>query len=215
MIGVLLPLLGRLDTASSAVPTLTVILIALGIGVGRFRPAARQTGPALAIGAASMTWYLLLLASWQAGRGTVYSEIGALTAVFMAGTTTGSFLSKKRVTRSHLRWVLLLATILSIIVGFTPGRTNPLTIVTLLAAGGLLTGAAFPGAALLADDERRTGAGRAFAADEAGAALAALLIGTVGIPWIGIGRLAPLAALLTLAAAVGMPGSVQKISGRR
>ena len=214
-IGILLPLLAKVDAASAGIPALVVFLIALSVAVGRFKTIPRKTGPALAIGAASMTWYLLLLASWQAGRGTVYSEIGALTAVFMAGTTTGSFLSKKRVTRSHLRWVLLLATILSIIVGFTPGRTNPLTIVTLLAAGGLLTGAAFPGAALLADDERRTGAGRAFAADEAGAALAALLIGTVGIPWIGIGRLAPLAALLTLAAAVGMPGSVQKISGRR
>jgi hypothetical protein len=52
---------------------------------------------------------------------------------------------------------------------------------------GLLTGAAFPAVALLAGrGQTRRGAGTGFAADEAGAGLAALAVGLLVLPWAGM-----------------------------
>jgi hypothetical protein len=70
----------------------------------------------------------------------------------------------------------------------------------LLIAGGLLTGLAFPGMADLAGPDPRRGSGLAFAADEAGAAVAALLIGILAIPWAGLTATAAGIAVLQLAA---------------
>ena len=66
----------------------------------------------------------------------------------------------------------------------------------LFLAGGL-TGGAFPPLARQCDrDNTRRGAGIAFAADEAGAAVAAVLVGLVAMPWAGVSATAwALAAL--------------------
>ena len=61
------------------------------------------------------------------------------------------------------------------------------TIVPLLALGGALTGAAFPAVAALSSQRSGGGgAGRGFAADEIGAAAAALVVGLLIVPWAGI-----------------------------
>jgi hypothetical protein len=61
------------------------------------------------------------------------------------------------------------------------------TIVPLLLLAGSLTGAAFPAVASLAGrGETRRGAGRGFAADEAGAGVAALAVGLLVLPWAGM-----------------------------
>ena len=71
---------------------------------------------------------------------------------------------------------------------------------SLLVGSGLLTGLAFPGMAQLAGRGPRQGAGIAFAADEAGAAVAALLIGILAIPWAGLAATAAGIAVLQVAA---------------
>jgi len=79
-----------------------------------------------------------------------------------------------------------------------------LTVPCLLVTGGLLTGAAFPGAAALCGAEVRRGAGRAFAADEAGAALAALAVGLLVLPWAGLAATAIATAALGGGAAAAL-----------
>ena len=70
-----------------------------------------------------------------------------------------------------------------------------------LTLSGLITGAAFPClGALAGGDSTRRGAGIAYSADELGAALAALIIGTAAIPWFGMTWSAVGLAVLGLAA---------------
>jgi predicted membrane-bound spermidine synthase len=77
----------------------------------------------------------------------------------------------------------------------------PLVLVpVLLASAGTLTGAAFPGLTELASGETRRGAGIAFAADEIGAAAAAMVVGIVAIPWAGLMNTALAVGALVLAA---------------
>ena len=61
-----------------------------------------------------------------------------------------------------------------------------LSVTLALLAAGLLTGGAFPGVAhLAAADQPRRAAGIAFAADEMGAAAAAVLVGLIALPSVG------------------------------
>ena len=57
---------------------------------------------------------------------------------------------------------------------------------SLLVVGGLVTGAAFPGLTRIGSKDRRRTAGFVFAADEAGAATAAIAVGIIVIPWAGL-----------------------------
>jgi hypothetical protein len=82
-----------------------------------------------------------------------------------------------------------------------PMRFPAVVVPGLLVVGGFLTGAAFPGLAdLAAHGQTRRGAGIAFAADEAGAAIAAFGIGIVALPWAGLPATAIGLAVLELAA---------------
>jgi spermidine synthase len=165
------------------------------------RPPASAT--AAVIGMCSMGWWLLLIASWQATLGSVYAEVGALTAAFMGGLAGGSAVASRwsRPAR-HLPVVLAAGATLSIVIASQlPMELPGLLVPTLLVAAGALTGAAFPGIAELAGrGQQRRGAGIAFAADEAGAACAALLVGIVALPWAGLATTAGGLALLSLAA---------------
>ncbi|PWB69542.1 MAG: hypothetical protein C3F15_14880, partial [Holophagae bacterium] len=168
----------------------------------------RQSSAATAavIGACSMGWWLLLIAAWQSTLGSVYAEIGALNAAFMAGLAAGS-LAAARWPRpaSRLPLVLLGGALLSgLLAAGVAFRLPALTVPVLLAAGGFLTGAAFAGVAELAGrGDTRRGAGVAFAADEAGAAVAALVVGIVAMPWAGMTATAAGLGLLGLAAVPG------------
>jgi len=191
------------------VALLATMAAVLVLAVRRRRSA---TATAAVIGACSMGWWLLLIAAWQSTLGSVYAEVGALNAAFMAGLAAGS-LAAARWTRpaSRLPVLLLAGCLLSALLAAGVAFHLPaLTVPVLLGAGGALTGAAFTGVAELAGrGETRRGAGVAFAADEAGAAIAALVVGILALPWAGMTVTSIGVALLGLAA---VPGVV--LSGR-
>lgn len=172
------------------------------------RRRAPRFGVAALVGLASMGWWLMLLAAWQATRGSVYAEVGALSAAFMAGLWAGSGWIARRPApaASLLPWVLLAGGGLSgvLAAGITcvwPMATVPL----LLATAGLLTGAAFPGlASLPGRGGFELGAGRGFAADELGAAVGAMVVGVLVLPVLGSMAVAVGLACLLAAAAVGL-----------
>jgi spermidine synthase len=176
--------------ADSRTPWPLAALVAIGMIVllgGAFSSRAPVVPTAAAVGFASMGWWLLLIAAWQASRGSVYSEVGALTAVFMAGLAGGSWSASRR--PCPQRWLPLLlagAAGLSALLAGGVALAFPIVLVpVLLASAGALTGAAFPGLTALAHRETRRGAGIAFAADEIGAAVAAMVVGIIAIPWAG------------------------------
>jgi hypothetical protein len=157
---------------------------------------------AAAVGFCSMGWWLLLIAAWQSTRGTVYSEIGALNALFMAGLAAGA-MAANRWPNPERKVPLILGGGILLSLGLAAGISlvSPgVTIPVLLAAGGALTGAAFPGLARLSSLDTRRSAGVAFAADEAGAAVAALTIGIFTVPLAGLTATAWWLAILQLAA---------------
>lgn len=179
----------------------------LGIIAWGLLPGKSRSEPAFAIGFASMTWYLLLLSAWQGTRGAVYSDIGALTAVFMAGMVAGAVWSRRWIDPSRsLLYLLPVGAVLSLAIGTSWPFSHPVPVIPLfLATGGLVTGGAFAGTAATAGaGDDRKGIGRAFSADEAGAALAALIVGVVGLPLVGTSTLATACALACLAAVVGV-----------
>jgi spermidine synthase len=177
------------------------------------QPPASAT--AAVVGLCSMGWWLLLIASWQATLGSVYAEIGALTAAFMGGLAAGSLLASRwSAAAGRVPVVLGIGAALSIMVALELPMHFPAVVVPgLLVAGGFLTGAAFPGLAdLAARGQPRRGAGIAFAADEAGAAAAAFVIGIVALPWAGLTATAAGLAVLEIAA---IPAVIVALRGRR
>jgi hypothetical protein len=179
-----------------------VAALVLGARMAR-RPTVRAVAAATVVGLTSMGWWLLLLATWQATRGSVYAEVGALTGVFMAGVAVGGWLGLRDADPvRRLPLTLGGGVVLSLLVasGITV-RFPSLLVPVFLAVGGVLTGAAFSGLGRLAGGASgRRGAGIAFAADEFGAAAAALVIGTVAVPWVGMTAAALGLAVLGLAA---------------
>ena len=142
------------------------------------------------VGFASMGWWLLLLACWQGTMGSVYGEVGALSAAFMAGAVGGAVVGRRWLspTERPLACVVGAGALISLVIATgAPLEFPRTTIVPLLLLGGGLTGAAFPAVSALAGRRAaRVGAGRGFAADEAGAAAAALVAGLLVVPWAGI-----------------------------
>ena len=121
----------------------------------------------------------------------------------MAGVAAGGWVSHRsgRAARA-LPWIMVAGAGLSLLLATGVAVRAPIFLVpAFLAGGGILTGAAFPGLGELAGrGSGRRGAGLAFAADEMGAAVAALVIGTVAIPWVGMTATAVGLAVLGLAA---------------
>jgi len=172
-----------------ATPLAAVLgLAAAGLLLSALIRRPSTTTIAAVVGASSMGWWLLLMAAWQATLGSVYAEVGALTAAFMAGLVLGALWAARRPRPAkQLPLVLLAGAGLSGALASPIVFGLPLIVVpALLVVGGVLTGAAFAGVAELVGRGRtRRGAGIAFAADEAGAAVAALLVGILALPWAG------------------------------
>ena len=183
--------------------------LAVALGIAVLFLLARSLWPrppvfttAAAVGFCSMGWWLLLIATWQATRGSVYSEIGVLTAIFMAGLAGGSGLAC-RWSQPARRLPLALAAgaVLSLLIAGGVAIHFPLAAVpAFLIAGGGLTGMAFPSLTALSGLASRRGAGIVFAADEVGAATGALVVGIVAIPWAGLTATAWGLAALQIAA---------------
>jgi hypothetical protein len=108
--------------------------------------------------------------------------------------------------------VLAVGIMLSLLIAAGIAIHLPLVAVPcLLIAGGALTGAAFPGLAALSGHRPRRSAGIAFAADEAGAAAGALVVGIVAIPWAGLTATALGLAALSLAAIPAVVVALRRI----
>jgi spermidine synthase len=194
-------------------PLLAMLVVAaFGLLVTAFvrRPPVAPT--AAAVGFGSMGWWLLLIATWQATRGSVYSEIGALTATFMAGLAVGAGIACRwTCPERRLPAVLGIGAALSLAIASGIAVHLPLGAVpVMLFLGGGLTGAAFPGLTALSSGDRRRRAGIAFAADEAGAAAGALVIGIVAIPWAGMTGSALGLAVLFVAAVPSVVMSLRR-----
>jgi len=177
--------------AGSTVPLLVCLAVVVGVLLARgARGASLGVEAAAVVGFASMAWWLLLLAGWQATMGSVYAEVGALSAAFMAGLVVGSSAARRWSSAGpgYLAGVLMGGAGVSLLIASGAPLAFPrTTIVPLLLLAGLLTGAAFPAVASLAGrGETRRGAGRGFAADEAGAGIAALAVGLLVLPWAGM-----------------------------
>ncbi len=160
------------------------------------------------VGFASMGWWVLLLACWQETVGSVYGEIGALSAAFMAGTVAGAAGARRWLPAGPATLAGVLgagAAVSGAIAAGVPLAFPRTVVVPLLVMGGALTGAAFPSVSRLAGGGApRRGAGRGFAADEAGAAAAALLVGLVVVPSAGLAAGALGIAALEVAAAAAL-----------
>jgi hypothetical protein len=169
---------------------------------------------AATVGFCSMGWWLLLIAAWQSTRGTVYSEIGALGALFMAGLAAGAMAATRwRSPERKVPLILVAGAVLSLGLAAGLSLVSPgITIPALLVAGGALTGALFPGLARLSSPDTRRSAGVAFAADEAGAAVAALAIGIFAVPLAGLTATAWWLAVLQLAAVPATFMAMRKVT---
>ena len=191
----------RLPIALGATSAAAVFcLIAIGLAGGA---TIRATAAASVIGCTSMGWWMLLMATWQATRGSIYAEVGALTGTFMAGVAVGAWASLQSGRQARIiPWIIGAGAGLSMMLATGLADRAPLALVpVLLVIGGILTGSAFPGLGELAGrSSGRRGAGIAFAADEIGAAAAALVIGTIAIPSIGMTATALGLAVLGMAA---------------
>jgi spermidine synthase len=169
---------------------------------------------AVIVGFAGMSWWLLLLAAWQSTMGSVYAQVGALSAAFMVGLVAGSALGTRvgRRAQTGLATLLIGGVVVSLMIAAGAPLVAPRAVVVpLLVSGGLLTGAAFPLVAERAGSgDIVVGAGRSFAADEVGAALAALGVGIVALPWVGMEVTALAVSALQAAAALAL-----LLAGRR
>jgi len=195
-------------------------------GLAGASAAAAQHAVAV-LGAAGMTWSLLILFAFQTRVGVLYGELGLLFALFMFGLAAGGHATRRaaRVAElgseatSRAGRSLLLAIGAALAFGLAlpsalhaaraaaawgslPGTA---AFGVLLLGAGLVTGGLFPVAAgrlLVGGGGAKEAAGRLEAADHAGACVAALLGPVLLVPVLGLGVTAWLvAALLGLAAA--------------
>jgi len=198
----------RFLEARSPLPLAVAVFVLVILVLGRGALGSKLgLETAAAIGLTSMAWWLLLLGAWQATAGSVYSQVGALSAALMGGLAAGAWWGRRMDRPSRaLPWLLLGGAALSaVLASGLPTAVPRLAVPPLLALGGAITGAAFPGIARLAGGDRtRTGAGLAFAADEAGAAVAALVVGLLAIPWAGLRATAAGVGALDLAVAAAL-----------
>lgn len=203
------PLLRAATWLAAQPPAFLLALAALAAAVVPLRALTRRGSGievAALAGFLSMGWFLLLISAWQATEGAVYSEIGALSAAFMAGLVGGTVTARRRTGRRDLAILLVGGAALSALIAAGVALRFPrASVVPLLLAAGAITGMAFPPAARLAARRQPArAAGRGFGADEAGAALGALCIGLVALPWAGMSATGAGLALMAAAGAVGL-----------
>jgi hypothetical protein len=193
----------------SPVPLLACLVLAVAVLlICGARGVSLGIGSGAVVGFASMGWWLLLLACWQGTMGSVYGEIGALSAAFMAGTAAGAAGGGRWLAPSERTLACLLAggAAVSLAIGSGAPLAFPrAAIVPLLLLAGALTGAAFPSVASLAGGRSSArGVGRGFAADEVGAAVAALAVGLLVVLWAGIAWGGEMIATLEVGAAAAL-----------
>jgi spermidine synthase len=159
--------------------------------------------PSMAIclsGFSGMGLEIVLLIAFQVCYGFVYKQLGIIVTAFLIGTAVGGAWSVRRKQSSHnlmFRLDLLLslfAFLLGPLLIVLQTTTNPILqhiaplilFPALTVVIGFLVGAQFPVAAKLTFSEVEETAGSLYGLDFLGAALGALLITTLVIPFLGI-----------------------------
>ncbi len=184
--------LGAASLALLAAALLAGVLLALG-------PRSRPVEIAVAAsGASGLAIQLVLLLAYQIGTGALYRGLGLLVAGFMAGAGGGAVLGARggprRVVLAAAAGQAALAVALALAAPAIAagGSAAPALAVAAAAAAGLLPGAQFAAASRALDGRAAT----LWAADLAGAALAALATFTFAVPSLGVrGSLAAVAVL--------------------
>lgn len=152
-----------------------------------------------ATGFSGMSFMLAVILAYESIHGFVYEMIGLLSALFMAGLWTGTFITRKM--RYALRGLcaLELATILTASVS-SLFFNEELFFYVLVCLFGMITGGQFSTANLsLADKEA---GGKLYAFDLAGSFLGALLSSLIIIPLFGVSDALLLIAMIKMFSAV-------------
>jgi len=172
------------------------------------RAASRHGAVVLFItGVAGMVSSILLLLLFQSFHGYLYSEVGLLVALFMAGLTTGGAIAN-RIGRDAKGWLLVLVGGAALAYGFfflllellATGRlgravpadllAHPVFFFLAMVAAGILTGVQFPlvgRLAVVCGGEPGKAGGTLESLDHLGGCLGAFLTGIVLIPVSGVG----------------------------
>ncbi len=199
------------------VPSLLLLGLQRALGARRALVVATAHATA-ATGACGMAWSLMLFFSFQTRVGALYSEIGALAALFMLGLAVGAARAARGCSLRKAQAIALVAAVvvalaLSVLGSLPPWPwlLAPLHGVLLVGAGAA-TGGLFPSAAstLLRSGVGVVGsAGLLEIADHAGAAAAALIAAVLLLPALGLvltGLLLLVLQVLAMVAARLAPG---------
>lgn len=173
-------------------------------------------GGVAAAGLAGMTLEVCLLFAFQVLRGHIYSQVGVLVAVFMAGVAAGTWIegralaAQRRPQRRWLAWLIAGAAVTAItplllsilqVSAAASGWLSAAVIAALIAAGGAMVGALFPLAVRMLGESAKA-AGAVYAADVAGAAVGAFAAAVVVLPLVGLPGTCWIAAAILCAMAV-------------
>lgn len=194
---------------------LALAAAALGRKRRRRLTSAAALTAAAAIGGFGLAVEVLALLAFQSACGYLYYALGALIAAFMAGLAVGAAVATGRMGSASAYPRLLgaaLATALAICL-LLPGLLaallpNPLLaslgIGALLVLVGTLVGAAFPIATAAYRGRRAPAAagGAIYAADLIGSAGAAMVVGTLALPMLGVSGVCHASALVLLTALI-------------
>jgi predicted membrane-bound spermidine synthase len=206
---------------AAAIALLLAAAMVIRVLIGK--PAPRFAGLTViaTTGFAAIALEILLIFTYQNLFGYVYSEIGLIIALFMAGLAAGAWWGRRlttiheRITRRYLLMIEGFIAALCLLIPLAAGAGAPLLsalpggrfllIGILLLAGGA-TGAQFPLAVDLylrgGNEKAGAGAGAIDSADHIGAALGAALTGVILVPVLGLWATALLLAALKAASAV-------------
>jgi hypothetical protein len=218
--------------AGALVPSLVLV-----VWLAVLRPRrARELGAlhATAVtGACGMAWSLMLFFSFQTRMGALYSELGALSAVFMLGLAWGGAWAGRAGARapSLLRAQTVTLVVAALLAAALPALDRlsgwPVALgaahVLLLGLSGVATGALLPSAArVLIASGRQPGTTAAAVAlvDHLGAALAALFAAVLFVPVLGLAQTALLLFAWQLVAVLAgrlalRPGAARGGRGQR
>jgi hypothetical protein len=158
-----------------------------------------------------MTVTVVVLYAFQAAAGTVYTALGLLTGLFMAGLAAGAAAGGRFLApRPGSAGIVAAGATLLFLVATGPAMVallgHPFLIAAWAALGGAVTGAAFPAmlAAASGGGDERAVAGAIESADHLGAAFGAFVVGVIWLPVHGLVVTCLLLAALQAAALIGL-----------
>jgi len=194
--------------------TLPVLLVVLFVGllmllIGRFRHDNKtpygSTFAIMAVGAAGMGIFVLLLAAFQATLGTLFEDLGMAGAAFMSGLAIGALAMKRPSSIFGNAFRVLYTVIAGMIVAIMANirffdLTRP-AFLGLFMVSGLITGGFWP---VIAHTISLQTAARLETWDHIGAAFGALFFGVIVLPCMGVKGTGEAVGVLIVLAGVAM-----------